>query len=178
MKKWIALLRGINVGGRNVLPMDSLSKVFTEAGCEQVITYIQSGNVVFEADIRSKDEFAESISNAVEKQHGFRPRVSLFTGHSLCNAIAANPFPEAVSEPKSLHILFLERTPETARIDDAKALLAGSESIEVIGLYLFLHAPDGIGQSRFAKGVEQKLGMHATARNWRTVKKIAELATD
>jgi uncharacterized protein (DUF1697 family) len=178
MKTWIALLRGINVGGRNTLPMVSLSKIFTEAGCEQVRTYIQSGNVVFKADIRSKNGFVESISHAVEQKHGFPPAVALFTSDSLRSAIAANPYPETESEPKSLHVFFLESAPEIARIEDAEALLADSESIEVIGLHLFLRAPNGIGRSRFVKGVEKALAMRATARNWRTVTKLAELAND
>lgn len=178
MKKWIALLRGINVGGRNALPMASLSKVFTEVGCEQVTTYIQSGNVVFTADISSKKGFVESISHAIEQKHGFRPAVALFSRDSLRSAIAANPYPETASEPKSLHVFFLESTPDMVRIQDAKKLLADSESIEVIGCHLFLHAPNGIGRSRFAKGVEKALGMPATARNWRTVCKLAELAKD
>ena len=178
MKTWIALLRGVNVGGRNTLPMASLSKVFTKAGCEQVRTYIQSGNVVFKADISSRDDFVDTISHAVEQKHGFRPAVALLTRDSLCSAIAANPYPETETEPKSLHVFFLENTPEMARIQDAKALLADSESIEVIGQHLFLHAPNGVGRSRFAKGVEKTLGMRATARNWRTVSKLAELASD
>jgi uncharacterized protein (DUF1697 family) len=178
MRTWIALFRGINVGGRNVLPMASLSKVFAEAGCKQVTTYIQSGNVVFRANISSRNGFVETISQAIEQKHGFRPAVVLSTGDSLRSAIAANPFPEGESEPKSLHIFFLESAPETRRIEDAKALLADSESIEVIGSHLFLRAPNGVGRSRFVKGVEQALGMRATARNWRTVTKLAELAND
>ncbi|WP_405232062.1 DUF1697 domain-containing protein [Lentisalinibacter salinarum] len=176
MKTWIALLRGINVGGRNRLPMASLSKLFTQAGCARVRTYIQSGNVVFKADISSRTSFAESIGHAIEQEHGFRPAIVLLTRDSLRSAIAANPYPE--TEPKSLHIFFLESIPEKAQVQDAKALLADSESIQVVGRHLFLRAPDGIGRSRFVKGVEKTLGMRATARNWKTVSKLVELAND
>lgn len=177
MNTWIALLRGINVGGRNILPMQSLSEIFTEAGCTRVTTYIQSGNVVFRADIGSKDQFAESVGRAIEKKHGLRPAICLVTGDELCGVIAANPYPEITSQPQFLHVLFLGNTPEKTRIDDAKALLAESESAEFIGPYLFLHAPGGTGKSKFAKGIEKALGIHATARNWRTVMKLAEMAT-
>lgn len=178
MRKWIALLRGINVGGRNRLPMDSLSTILRSAGCHGVKTYIQSGNVVFIADIASTTRFADSVSAAIEKHHDFRPAVYLLTAEDLDSSIAANPYPEAESEPKSLHLFFLDRLPQEARLNDAKALLAESESATVVGRCLYLYAPDGIGRSRFAQGVDRVLGIPTTARNWRTVRKLAELAAE
>lgn len=178
MRKWIALLRGINVGGRNKLPMDSLSTILLAAGCQGVTTYIQSGNVVFSANITSAARFSNSVGRAIEKHHGFRPAVHLLTARDLDAAIAANPYREAESEPKSLHVFFLDESPQKARLNDAKAFLAESESVTVVGRCLYLHAPDGIGRSRFAQNVDRVLGVSTTARNWRTVMKLAELAAE
>ncbi|MGB5210919.1 MAG: DUF1697 domain-containing protein [Gammaproteobacteria bacterium] len=177
METWIALLRGINVGGRNRLPMKDLSRIFEAAGCAPVKTYIQSGNVVFKAGLRSGGTFADAIGTAIEKQHGFRPAIQLRTATALKTAIASNPYPQAASEPKSLHLFFLEDSPQKKLVSDARRLLSASESITVIDRCLYLHAPDGLAQSKFAKGVDKALGMNTTARNWRTVSKLEDLAS-
>ena len=176
MKTWIALLRGINVGGRNSLPMKSLSQILGSAGCEQVQTYIQSGNVVFRADVKSAARFGEEIGREIEKGHGFCPAVQLITADELGQAIASNPYPQATSEPKTLHLFFLECAPPEDRVSAAKGLLSDTESFTVIGNLLYLHAPDGIGRSKFAGGIERVLQVKMTGRNWRTVMKLGDLA--
>lgn len=158
--------------------MKDLSAILQEAGCVAVKTYIQSGNAVFLANIASADRFADSVGRAIERNHGFRPAMFLLSARDLDRAIASNPFPEAASEPKSLHVYFLDKSPEKARIVDARALLANSESLVQVGRCLYLRAPDGIARSRFAQGVDRVLGMNTTARNWRTIVKLAELAAE
>ena len=177
MKTWIALLRGINVGGRNRLPMQSLSQILESAGCEQVTTYIQSGNVVFNGNVDSVDRFGDEIGQAIMEEHGFCPAVRLITADYLSGAIASNPYPEAVSDPKSLHLSFLECPPRDELVSEARRLLSESESFKVIGSLLYLHAPEGIGRSRFANRVDKALQMKTTGRNWRTVMKLGELAS-
>ena len=177
MKTWIALLRGINVGGHNRLPMSGLSQILKSAGCEQVKTYIQSGNVVFKADIESASQFAEQIGQAIEQEHGCCPATHLITVDELAEAIASNPYPQATTEPKTLHLSFLERSPAEELVSAAKQLLSESESFKVIGSLLYLHAPEGIGRSKFAGGIDGALQMQTTGRNWRTVVKLEELAT-
>ena len=177
MNTWIALLRGINVGGHNRLPMQSLSQILESAGCEQVTTYIQSGNVVFKGNVDSVEQLGEEIGLAIENEHGFRPAVRLITADYLATAIASNPYPEAVSEPKTLHLSFLERPPQEELIRDASRLLSKTESFTVIGSLLYMHAPDGIGRSRFASGIDRALQVETTGRNWRTVMKLQELAS-
>jgi len=174
---WIALLRGINVGGRNRLPMQSLSQIIESAGCEQVTTYIQSGNVVFKANVDSADKFGEEIGRAIEKEHGFCPAVRLITADDLRAAVASNPYPHAVSEPKSLHLSFLEHTPQKERISDVERLLTKTESLTVVGSLLYIHAPGGIARSRVANGIDRALQVKTTARNWRTVMKLEELVS-
>lgn len=176
MKTWIALLRGINVGGHNRLPMSSLRQILESAGCVQVKTYIQSGNVVFKADVKSAAEFGEEIGRAIEGEHGFSPPIQLITAGKLRQAIASNPYPQATSEPKTLHLFFLERLPAEARSGAAKGLLSETESFSLDGNLLYLHAPDGIGRSRFAGGVQRALQVKMTGRNWRTVMKLGDLA--
>lgn len=177
MKTWIALLRGINVGGRNRLPMKGLSKIFEVAGCKSIKTYIQSGNVVFNAHVRSVDKFADAIGKAIEREYGFRPAIQLTTAEALRSAIASNPYPQAASEPTSLHLSFLSGSPQKTDIIDANRLLSESESFTVIGSHLYFHAPDGVARSKFAKGIDRAFHMSTTARNWRTITKLAELAS-
>ena len=177
MNTWIALLRGINVGGRNRLPMKSLSLILESAGCGQVRTYIQSGNVVFKGNVDSVDQFGEKIGRAIEEEHGFCPAILLITADELRVAIASNPYPQALSEPKSLHLSFLEHPPQDERISEANRLLSKTESLTVVGSLLYLYAPDGVGRSKFANRVDKVLQMKTTARNWRTVMKLEELVS-
>ena len=171
-------MRGINVGGRNRLPMADLRRIFSDAGCNSVNTYIQSGNVVFSATVKSTDRFTGRIAAAIEADFGFRPGVQLLTAKELEQAIANNPFSNAVDDPKSLHVAFLDEVPADESVQRAKELLAPSESCDLIGRNLYLHAPDGIARSKFAARMEKTLGVGATARNWRSTTKIAALAAD
>ena len=176
MQTWIALLRGINVGGHHKLPMKDLVGIFEAAGGDDVKTYIQSGNVVFRADIDNLTAFSDKIGADIEAGHGFRPAVHILTAATLRAAIAANPYPEAVSEPKFLHLTFLSESPQPDRVESAKEALTDTEQFTVIGACLYMHTPDGLARSRFAANVEKLLGVSATARNWRTATKLAELA--
>ena len=177
MNSWIALLRGINVGGCNRLPMSSLVNILESAGCRDAATYIQSGNAVFRADINSRARMAEKIGREIEKEHGFRPAIQLTTAAELGAAIAANPYPEAVTDPKTLHLSFLECPPPQERVANAKRLLSESESMTINGSLLYLYAPEGIGRSKFAGSVERVLQVQMTGRNWRTILKLNELAS-
>lgn len=176
MARWIALLRGINVGGNNPLPMKDLSTLFADAGCKNVRTYIQSGNVVFDAEIDSGQAFANSIGDEVEARFGFRPAVLLLSASEFTRAKESNPYPEAETEPKFLHLLFLETEPAEGALAAASKLASTTERFELIGKALYLHAPNGIGRSKFVKQVDKALGVNATGRNWRTVSKLAEMA--
>ena len=107
MKTIIALFRGINVGGRNKLPMRDLVAVLEDLGLTDVKTYIQSGNAVFHADGVDNAELSDAISAAIQERHGFAPQVLLLGISDLAEAIASNPFPEAEADPKTLHLFFL-----------------------------------------------------------------------
>lgn len=177
MNTYIALLRGINVGGHNILPMRDLVGLLEGLGLKQVKTYIQSGNVVFQSDRPDAAELGRQISAAIEQAHGFAPQVLLLGLPAFQQALAANPFPAGEAEPKTLHLYFLSASPTNPDFDLLNRLKANSEQFRLIGAVFYLHAPAGIGRSKLAAKVEQALGVPVTARNWRTVSKILALAT-
>ncbi|MEM6554560.1 MAG: DUF1697 domain-containing protein [Pseudomonadota bacterium] len=175
MKTWIALLRGINVGGRTLLPMKDLRHLLDRAGFTQVKTYIQSGNCVFQSDQADPGELQRIISEAIETQFGFRPSVLLLDAAALQQAMAENPYPEAADDPKSVHLYFLSAPAIRPDLAGLKALQTATERFTLTERVLYLHAPEGIGRSKLAARVEQKLGVPTTARNFRTAVKISEL---
>ena len=175
---WVALLRGINVGGSNRLPMAELRELFTKAGCADVRTYIQSGNVVFRATDEEHEELAARLADEIEEARGFRPGILLLTRDDLDAAAEANPFPEAASEPKTLHLWFLAHEPADPDLDTLDDLRVATERYELHRSVLYLWAPDGFGRSKLAGRAERAVGVEATARNWRTVEKLRELASD
>ena len=178
MQSWVALFRGINVGGHRKLPMKELAAELEELGLREVRTYIQSGNVVFKSDESDGRRLADRIAMSVESNHGFAPRVMVLTVDEVRAAVMANPFKAGENAPKLLHLYFLDEAPPSPDLDAMQRLKGDSESFELAGKVLYLHTPDGYGTSRLAERLERLLGVAATARNWRTVAKILELADD
>jgi uncharacterized protein (DUF1697 family) len=176
MKTYIALFRGINVGGHHALPMKELKVVLEKNGCRDVRTYIQSGNVIFQSETPDSARLAKRLTLAVRKSHGFEPRVLVLTRGEIEKAAAGNPFPEAVDNPKSLHLFFLAERPAAADLRAIEALKTSRERFELKGLIFYLHTPDGFGSSKLAARAEKLLGVEATARNWRTVTTLVEMA--
>ena len=178
MRTYIALLRGINVGGNNILPMKSLSALLVRAGLENVRTYIQSGNAVFRSVAASIPNLVNEIQVAIRTEFGFEPRLLLLTIEEFEQAIESNPFPNAVSDPKSLHLFFLSRLPSGPAVANLQIHAAELEQIKQVDRVLYLHAPTGIGKSKLAARIEKIVGVPVTARNWRTVSKLYELALE
>lgn len=176
MRTWIALLRGINVGGKHLLPMKQLVAILDDLGCSHAKTYIQSGNVVFRSHERDASALAEAISREIECKRGFRPQVLLMTRKEIESAIAANPFPEAVDAPTSLHLFFLADKAGGPDMDGLEKLRAESERFALTRKVFYLHAPNGIGRSKLAAGAERLIGVPVTARNWRSIQKIVDMA--
>lgn len=176
MTTWIALLRGVNVGGRNKLPMKELTGVLEAMGCHNVRTYIQSGNALFTPGNNGRAQLAADLSRAIDERCGFAPGVIVLEERELTAAIDANPLPEAASNPTSLHLFFLDETPHPEATSRLAGVKAATESVVVKDRVLYLHAPDGIARSRLAQQVERLLGTRVTGRNWRTIRKIADMA--
>lgn len=178
MKSRIALLRGINVGGRHSLAMKELVGLLEELGCENVKTYIQSGNVVFRSRHRSGAALAKQISAAIAGSHGFEPAVFVLDADELRRAAAANPYPEAAGDPKTLHIWFVMAEPGGGALARVEGMRSKTERVALVGNALYLHAPDGIGRSKLAGSMERALGVDATARNWRTITKLLAMVEE
>jgi uncharacterized protein (DUF1697 family) len=175
MQAWIALLRGINVGGRNKMPMAALATAFESAGCRSVRTYIQSGNVVFTSPLKSRPSLTKRLGDATEAQFGFRPNVLLLTDTEFRAAVANNPFIDAIREPKTLHFFFLDSKPESPDIRGMAELAIPSERYQLIDNVFYLHAPDGFGRSKLATGAERKIGVPTTARNYTTIHNLSRM---
>lgn len=168
----MALLRGINVGGRNKLPMAGLRQLLGEMGLQKVQTYIQSGNVVFEVAAARLPMLGEEMGGAIEAAYGFRPQVMLVDAEAWETAVARNPFAQAEAEPKAVHLYFLAEPPAEPRLDKMDEIKRDSEVYALIGQTFYLYAPEGIGRSKLAAQAERLLGVAATARNWRTVSQL------
>jgi uncharacterized protein (DUF1697 family) len=176
MHTYIALLRGINVGGSNLLPMADLKSLLADLGLQNVRTYIQSGNAVFESDDADAALIADRIGAAIRERRGFEPAVLVLAAEGLAQVVAANPFPEAEADPKALHLYFLTAVPAQPDLAALEALKADGEEFALQGRVFYLFAPAGIGRCKLAEKVERLLGVPATARNWRTVTQIIALA--
>lgn len=172
MKTCIALLRGINVGGKNMLPMKELVDVLESLGLQNIKTYIQSGNAVFQTKAADTAKLANTISATIRKSHGFAPQVLLLDSAALEEAIKANPYPEVEAAPNTLHVAFLATVPPKPDLDALERIRAASERFQLAGNVLYLHAPDGVGRSKLAAGMERLLGVAVTIRNWNTVRKL------
>ena len=175
MPTWIALLRGINVGGNNKLPMDALVDVLMTLDLKNVRTYIQSGNAVFQCSKKRAAGLDQAITAAIEQRHGFRPQVLVLSDQAWQAARQANPFPDSVAIPKTLHLFFLAESPAAPDIAGLEARKSPTERFHLSDRVFYLYAPDGIGRSKLAANAEKLLGVATTARNWRTVEKIASM---
>ena len=173
MNTYIALFRGINVGGNNILAMKSLVEILESIGCSNIRTYIQSGNAVFQFKKENRQTIAEKISQKVLEHFQFEPKVLILELADLQEAVKNNPFETKVG--KALHFSFLESDPENPDLDGLTAIKSNSEEFKLIKKVFYLYAPDGIGRSKLAAKVEQSLGVAATGRNWNTVSKLMEI---
>ena len=171
---WIALFRGINVGGKNVVAMRDLTRVMQSIGAREIKTYIQSGNVVFASDTARGVDLEGEIATTMHTSFGIEAAVQVLSVTDFKAAAARNPFGDV--EGKSLHLYFLEAKPSAPDLDALASLQSESERYVLDGNVFYLHAPDGIGRSKLAARAEKLLGVSATARNWNTVSKLLALA--
>jgi len=175
MTRFVALLRGVNVGGRNRLPMAAWRGLLTARGLTGVATCIQSGNAVFDSEAPVAD-LQQQITDDIEARFGFAPGCCLRTAQALDAALAANPFPEAENAPKTLHLVFLRGK---ARLETAAATDActDGEAFHMGDGVLYLHTPNGFGRSTLAARLERVLTADLlTARNLTTCLTLQEMA--
>jgi len=175
MKTWLALLRGINVVGRNKVPMKQLVATLERAGFRSVRTYIQSGNVVFQSAAGSARTHGTRIARLILEEFGFAPQVMVISGDELARAVRGNPFPGARRDHKSLHIFFLSGKPAKPDLESLSKLDAGREAFALKGGVFYLYTPDGFAESVLRSRIERCLGVQATGRNWRTANELLKL---
>ena len=189
MASHVALLRGINVGGRNKVPMADLREVVTGLGHTGVSTYIQSGNVLFSTADTDSAKLAAALESAIEDRFGIWSSVVVLSRDELAQVLAANPYPDEPN-PKMVHVVFLSAEPPAdllMRISAAESAVRAKgsrDTVQATGRALFLHTPDGFGTSELAQTVfkiitpparGKKPGLAATARNWATATKLLSL---
>jgi uncharacterized protein (DUF1697 family) len=176
MPTFIALYRGINVGGKNSVKMESLRAMHERLGHKNVLSYIQSGNVIFSAT-GSANTHAKKIAAEFADEFGFAPRVLVVAAKDWAALIEANPYAKhAAKNPKSVHACICAGEPSESGLKALLTKTASTETFTTGKAIIYLHTPDGFGTSKFAAGMEKACGVPITARNWRTIEEIWKLA--
>lgn len=177
MKPHISFLRGINVGGKNILPMKSLAALFEQCGANQVVTYIQSGNVVFALDETLRLSSLEAaVAAQIQSQFGFTPAILSLSLLELEHAIDHCPYDAAELDPATLHYGFLAQQPDAPDLEKMHSLRKDSEQFELSDKVFYLSAPEGIGKSKLAASAERCIGVAMTMRNFKTVIRVRDIA--
>jgi uncharacterized protein (DUF1697 family) len=170
---YVALLRGINVGGKNMLPMKRLAELFTAAGCDDVRTYIQSGNVIFRATPDVAVALPEIISARILEDFGIRVPVVLRSSEQLAETIRDNPFLPRGVDPETLHVLFLTDQPGSGLIEKLNPSRSPPDEFIALGGAVYLHLPNGVARTKLTNAYfDTTLKTIGTQRNWRTVTKL------
>lgn len=172
MTRYVALLRGINVGGRNKVPMAALRDTCESIGCTEVATYIQSGNVVLTSPVDAK-KLRTALESAIAEQIGVAPVVVIRTDRQLADVVAGNPFPDA--DPDHLHVAFLSETPDPAQVASLAELNHPPEDVAVRGDEAYFCLPRGLGRAKIPELFGRRIKTPATVRNWRTVNKLLQM---
>ena len=175
MSAWVALFRGINVGGKHIVPMKKLTELMVQAGCSEVKSYIQSGNVVFKHETLEKPALSGMLSQLVAKHFGFYPKVMVLSAAEFSAVASQNPYLHLCEQGKHLHVFFLESAATSADLAALTTLKYAGEQFHLTPQAFYLYAPDGIGRSKLVTKIDKCLGVASTARNLNTLDKIAEL---
>jgi uncharacterized protein (DUF1697 family) len=172
----VALLRGINVGGKNMLPMKELAAMFAKAGCADVTTYIQSGNVVFCAEDKVVEGLGAGIAKQVEARFGIRVPVVLRAAVEIDAVLRANPFLKAGPSEETLHVCFLADRPGKDLVAGLDAGRSTPDAFAVVGREIYMQLVNGMARTKLTNAYfDSKLKTVSTMRNWRTVLKLAEM---
>jgi len=192
MATHVALLRGINVGGRNKVPMAELREVVAALGHTGVTTYIQSGNVLFSTPETDNAKLAAALESAIEDRFGLWSSVVVLSRGELAEVLAANPYSDE-PDPRLVHVVFRNAEPSHDVLDriaaaqSAAAAKGSRDTVQAAGRALYLHTPDGFGKSELAQNLfkimtppskQKKQALAATARNWATATKLLSLCEE
>ena len=177
MITFVSLIRGINVGGHQTVRMDELKELYESLGFKNVITYIQSGNVVFTSDDVEVAQLARQIEAGFAQKFGFRAKVMVRTSAELQAIIDSNPFQnQTMKESNRVVVMFLDARADSGALEDLRETYTGPEELDLIGQEVYIYYPNGIGRSKLTNSfLEKKLKTAGTARNWNTVLQLQKL---
>lgn len=177
MKTYIALLRGINVGGHKKVPMAELRELLTKSGLKNVRTYIQSGNVVFKSSEKSFQKLEKKICEAIQSHFGFDVSIIVRTRYDLERIFNACPFPE--EKKKTSHFTMLHTIPENELVKIASGKVYEGEEYVIINDCIYFYCAKGYGQAKFNMNLfERKLKTASTSRNYNTIVKLLSLSSE
>jgi uncharacterized protein (DUF1697 family) len=181
MKTFISILRGINVSGQKKIRMADLTALYQEQNLRNVITYIQSGNVIFTTGENATPQtLSKKIELAIKKKYRFDVPVIIRTAQEIKKTIFANPFLKRSDVDKErLYVTFLEEHPEDHAVENIRSVDYTPEEFVIKNREIFLYCPNGYGNAKLSNNFfENKLKITATTRNWRTVNTLLAMATD
>jgi Uncharacterized protein conserved in bacteria len=174
--RYVALLRGINIGGANQMKMDDLKAVFSKLGFENVKSYINSGNLAFDCKKTSENKLIDKIETAVESRFGRRVHIMIREQNEIERILKNNPFDGQYESHKHMHVLFLKEPVPAEKEQLLQSSALPGERYHVNEREIYNLLPNGVAGSLLTKGFfEKKPVVPYTGRNWRTVEKLAEL---
>jgi uncharacterized protein (DUF1697 family) len=174
----VSMLRGVNVGGHNMVKMEALRALYESIGLRDPQTYVQSGNVVFRTDARNLAGVAAKIEEAIERNFGFRTPVVVRTSSELRDVIARNPFARRRGiDPRKVLVTFLAADPSAEAREQALQIKPDPEELHIDGREVYMYFPNGLARPKLSwVAVEKKLKTPGTGRNWNSVTKLLEIA--
>lgn len=178
MKRYISILRGINVGGKNLIKMADLKSTFEKMGFQRVSTYIQSGNIIFSAKKMQEGELVETIYQFIKKDFGFEIPIIVLTKDGLESIIASNPFAKQLEkDPAFMHVTFLSSKSADFNISEIDSKKHNGEEFFLTDNSIYLYCPNGYGKTKLNNNFfEKKLQVTATTRNWKTTNELLKIA--
>lgn len=179
MQTFISILRGINVSGQKKIVMTDLKTLYENLEFEDVVTYIQSGNVIFKTNKKAANtELAAIIEKAIFDKYNFNVPVIIRTAEEIKHVISSNPFVSNKEiDIEKLHVTFLAETPKQASLERIKSFDYPPDKFVIIRKEAFLYCPINYGETKLSnKFFESKLRVSATTRNWKTINKLFEIA--
>ncbi len=179
MERFISILRGINVGGQRKLPMEQLKSLFEGLNYKDVFTYIQSGNVIFTADKIPPPVLEKIIEKKISEKFNMEVPVIIRQVPEMASILAINPFLKIKGiDIEKLHVTFLEKIPGQNELNNIEKYDYSPDKFSIIKKEVFLYCPGGYGKTKLSNNFfESKLKVKATTRNWKTVNKLAGLAS-
>ena len=176
----IALLRSVNVIGKNMIKMPELARAFEKAGFKYVRTYIQSGNVIFKTEEESCEVLSGKIRDLITKKFGLTIQAVVISPQELADIVAQNPFAKKPGiDLNRQHVTFLDREVDPAKAEKLLSYNYPPDEIIIGSRVVYVHCPDGYGRTKYHNNfIEKKLGANATSRNWNTCQTLLEMCRE